>query len=126
MTEEKKLRHWISKTAQDMAQNKEVGSWAYYFLDCEYEVMLEWLEGYDSVSDNFFLYKGHNLEVSIRTRKGQFFECDNSYPVINQQGDVLEGMSLQSYDLKDNFKLITDYILSQYKFLLKLNAVNAA
>ena len=94
-------------------------SWAWYDLpdesDLHYIVMLDWQEGYDENENTTFINKGEGLNVSIRVDVGQYFKCDNPYPICNDIGDVIDGCTLDDNDTKDNYKSMAEYMYELFQ-----------
>ena len=109
-------------------QNLDDESWAWYDLpstdELDYMVLMDWQEGYDKNEHDTFIKEGYGLNVSIRIDKGQYFKCDNPYPIANEQGDIIEGCTLSDKDIEDNFKSMAEFMYDQYKNAIKLEKFN--
>ena len=99
-------------------QNLDMDSWAWYNLpdsdNFSYIILIDWQEGYDKGEHKTFIKNGYGLNVSIRINNGQYFKCDNPYPIANKYGDIIDGCTLSDEDIKDNFKSMSEFMYKQY------------
>lgn len=118
MQKEKCIKE-IQKFIQEYHEKLDLDAWAWYDLpdesDLHYLVMLDWQEGYDENENSKYIKNGVGLNVSIRVDVGQYFKYDNPYPICNDDGDVIDGVTLDESDLKDNFKSTAEYMYELFQ-----------
>ena len=108
----KEIKKFLEKQVPVLESEK--GAWAWYNLPEEselpYIVLLDWQEGYDENDHERFIQNGYGLNVSIRADVGQYFKCDNPYPICTEQGDVLDGLTMY-----ENFEEIAEYLYNLFQ-----------
>ena len=117
----KEVRDFLTRNT---VKNKlDISAWAWYELPSsdnhDYILLLEWQEGYDENDNTEFLKNGYGLNVSVRVDMGQYFKCDNPYPIANEHGDCIVGYSIEFVDVKNGFKDLTHALLHDYKLAIK-------
>ena len=108
----------VQNLLKDYANTLEYDEWAWCVLpsseNYSYIALLEWQEGFDKNDHETFVKDGYGLDISVRIDNGQYFKCDNPYPICDEHGDCLTGCGFSDNDIKDNFKSMAEYVYDLY------------
>lgn len=112
------LKNQVQKFLQETATPNLEG-WAWFNLpsteNYNYIVLVDWQEGYDTEPENPFITDGYGLNVSVRVDTGNYFKCDNPYPICTEHGDVIDGYTLSRADIENNFSDVAEDVMAMYE-----------
>ena len=122
----KRLQSFIKKN-----KNLDMDAWAWLDISKEelgtlqdYLILLDWQEGYDKNENETFIKDGYGLNVSIRVNHNMYFATDNPMPIVNDLGDMIDGCTLSSKDIDDNFKNVSSFIIDELEHAIKFDDIN--
>ena len=122
----KRVQNFINKN-----QTLDMDEWAWLDIIKEelgtqqdYLILLDWQEGYDENEHETFVKDGYGLNISIRVNHNMYFATDNSMPIVNNLGEIVDGCTLSDKDINDKFKSISTFIINELEYAIKFDDLN--